>query len=62
MTRRSFALALAFALGANTVAALPARGEQELGPIIVSGEAQVGGRTLARSELAFAVASERSEP
>ena len=29
---------------------------------LFEGEAQVGGRTLARSELAFAVASERSEP
>ena len=44
MRRREPTAALAVALGVIGVTALPARAEQELGPVIVSGEAQVGGR------------------
>jgi MtrB/PioB family decaheme-associated outer membrane protein len=43
MRRRGSAAALAVALGVIGMTALPAGGEQELGPVIVSGEAQVGG-------------------
>jgi len=43
MRRRKSALTLAAALCAISLAAWPARAEQELGPVIVSGEAEFGG-------------------
>jgi MtrB/PioB family decaheme-associated outer membrane protein len=43
MRRRGSAAALAVALGVIGGAVLPAGAEQELGPVVVSGEAQVGG-------------------
>ncbi len=44
MRRHGPRLVLAAALGALAVAAPPAQGELELGPVLVSGEAQVGWR------------------
>ena len=46
MTRCGSGLILAAALGPLAATALPAKGEQDLGPLIVSGEAQVGERDV----------------